>query len=378
MPPAARQGDVTVHGGTIAAGDPTVLINGMPAARQGDMHVCPIATGAVPHVGGPVAVGAPTVFIGGMPAARVGDPCMCTGPPDTIAAGEQTVQVRSGGNPVMIGGGGQVQIGGSGPVVIGGGTVSGRGGTRSGAGRQGAVASAVAAGANFPGDSEKGEHWIQFRFEDAAGRHVVGVPYELQGPDDNEYSGWLQGGGLVYEGNLSDGRGTATVKQLSGAEWSTDEARPGDEVTVTATAKGFDDGTPATVQIKEVPVEGGSASVVKEMETSVRKEEVEVTWTYTYDGVSGGASDATDGEGGILPGYVAEVRVDGYPLTRVTGVLTYKDDLRIQLRRKTDGEALCRRPYRLKFSNGEVRNGTSDRNGWIEEKDVPPGRYQFV
>ena len=47
---------------------------GMPAARIGDMHVCPLVTGLVPHVGGPVLPpGGITVLIGGMPAARVGD-----------------------------------------------------------------------------------------------------------------------------------------------------------------------------------------------------------------------------------------------------------------------------------------------------------------
>ena len=378
MPPAARQGDVTVHGGTIVAGDPTVLINGMPAARQGDMHLCPMCTGTVPHVGGPVAIGASTVLINGMPAARVGDVCTCTGPPDTIAAGEPTVQVRSGGNPVMVGGGGHVMIGGSGPVMIGGGTASGDGGGESGAGRQGAVVSALAADATSPEETNKEEHWLEFRFEDGAGNVVGGVPYELEDPEGETTTGWLHGGGLLREGNLSAGRGTARVKQLSGAEWSTDEARPGDEVTVSATAKGIDDGTRATVQIKEVPVESISASVVEEIETDVRGEEVEVAWTFTYEDVEGASRDTTGSEGGILPGYVAEVRIDGYPLSSVTGVLTCKDDLRIQLRRKTDGEALAGRQYRLKFSNGEVRTGTSDRNGWIEEKDVPPGTYRFV
>ena len=68
------------------------------AARTGDMHVCPMLTGTVPHVGGPVMPpGCPTVMIGGMPAARVGDMCVCTGPPDTIAAGSGTVMI--GGMP---------------------------------------------------------------------------------------------------------------------------------------------------------------------------------------------------------------------------------------------------------------------------------------
>ena len=71
----------------------------MPAAaRTGDMHTCPLSNGPVPHVGGPVLPpGCPTVLIGGMPAARVGDMLVCTGPPDTIAAGSGTVMI--GGMP---------------------------------------------------------------------------------------------------------------------------------------------------------------------------------------------------------------------------------------------------------------------------------------
>ena len=68
------------------------------AARVGDMHVCPMLTGVVPHVGGPVLPpGCPTVLIGGMPAARVGDMLVCTGPPDSIVAGSATVMI--GGTP---------------------------------------------------------------------------------------------------------------------------------------------------------------------------------------------------------------------------------------------------------------------------------------
>ncbi len=62
-----------------------------PAARMGDMHVCPMVTGVVPHVGGPVALGVPTVLIGKMPAATVGKMCVCVGPPDVIALGSFTV-----------------------------------------------------------------------------------------------------------------------------------------------------------------------------------------------------------------------------------------------------------------------------------------------
>ena len=71
---------------------------GAAAARINDMHICPMVTGTVPHVGGPILpAGEPTVLIGGMPAARVGDMATCSGPPDTIVAGSGTVLI--GGMP---------------------------------------------------------------------------------------------------------------------------------------------------------------------------------------------------------------------------------------------------------------------------------------
>jgi len=69
-----------------------------PAARIGDMHICPMVTVLVPHVGGPiVGPGVPTVLIGNMPAAVMGDMCTCAGPPDTIILGSSTVLI--GGKP---------------------------------------------------------------------------------------------------------------------------------------------------------------------------------------------------------------------------------------------------------------------------------------
>ena len=73
-----------------------------PAARIGDMHVCPMVTPGtppVPHVGGPIAgPGAMTVLIGGMPAAKIGDSGVCVGPPDSIVMASTTVMVM--GSPV--------------------------------------------------------------------------------------------------------------------------------------------------------------------------------------------------------------------------------------------------------------------------------------
>ena len=66
-----------------------------PAARVTDMHTCPtVEPGPVPHVGGPILpAGEPTVLIGFVPAARKGDLCVCVGPPDSIVVGSPTVLI---------------------------------------------------------------------------------------------------------------------------------------------------------------------------------------------------------------------------------------------------------------------------------------------
>lgn len=69
-----------------------------PAARAGDMHICPMQTPGlppIPHVGGPIIPpGSSTVLIGGMPAACVGDYALCVGTPDQIIKGSATVWIE--------------------------------------------------------------------------------------------------------------------------------------------------------------------------------------------------------------------------------------------------------------------------------------------
>ncbi len=64
-----------------------------PAARMSDMHVCTLSSGPTPHVGGPVLAGDPTVLIAFLPAARVGDQAICVGPPDVISKGATNVLI---------------------------------------------------------------------------------------------------------------------------------------------------------------------------------------------------------------------------------------------------------------------------------------------
>ena len=96
MPMAARMSDQTSHGTPLAPGpgSVTVLIGGQPAWRAlSDTHTCPLTTGVVPHVGGVVTKGSTTVLINNLPAARQGDIITEAGPPNTIAVGCPTVVI---------------------------------------------------------------------------------------------------------------------------------------------------------------------------------------------------------------------------------------------------------------------------------------------
>ena len=96
MPIAARVGDMTAHGTPLGpgTGSSNVLIGGMPAWRAtADFHACPLVSGVVPHVGGVVTVGSTSVIINNLPAARQGDMIVESGPPNSIIMGCPTVMI---------------------------------------------------------------------------------------------------------------------------------------------------------------------------------------------------------------------------------------------------------------------------------------------
>ena len=89
-------GDSTSHGTPLGPGpgSTNVLIGGMPAWRAtADTHTCPLSNGPAPHVGGVVAVGSVTVLINNLPAVRQGDLIVEAGPPNSIVIGCPTVMI---------------------------------------------------------------------------------------------------------------------------------------------------------------------------------------------------------------------------------------------------------------------------------------------
>lgn len=194
---------------------------GKPAARVGDMHVCPMVDGVKPHVGGPVLpAGVPNVLIGGMPAAAMGDMCTCVGAPDVIVMGSTGVMI--GGRPAarmgdMTAHGGSVVLGCF-TVLIG--EVAGSGGSAGGAGGGNAIGAdgstagaaqakditnaqslkkAAQSGAATAEKKEKENYTAKYKLKDDAGKAVADKKYEITTSDGKVHDGKTNANGETQQ-----------------------------------------------------------------------------------------------------------------------------------------------------------------------------------
>jgi uncharacterized Zn-binding protein involved in type VI secretion len=345
--PAARMGDPTAHGGVIMMGFPMVLIGGMPAARMGDMHVCPMLTPGlppIPHVGGPVMLGSPMVLIGGMPAARMGDMAMCVGPPSTILMGCPTVLIGEGGSGSASGGGG--------------------GSAAAAAAAAGAATAKGSAGESF----SKIEHWVEFQFTDKAGNPVSGLPYKFTDPDSKESLGILRPDGRVARDGMKKGNCKVVLMSVYDAKWSKSTAKVGDTVKLAAKTEGFENGIPATLQIYKRDLTGPDV-VIKEIEVKVQSDKVENEWVYT---LSTDDKKTAGEEQYSSPEYYFEVLVKNFKAR--SGLLYLEDYIEIELRDE-NGKPRANEEYILFLPDGSVRKGKLDGSGKKKEEKVPSGSY---
>ena len=214
---------------------------GKPAARVGDMHMCPMVTPGVPpipHVGGPILPpGMPTVLIGGMPAATMGNMCVCTGPPDSIVLG--SIGVLIGGKPAarmgdMCAHGGTIIVGfptvligeinPPSPPSMSGAGAAGMGGaispevanqmmqkagssTMQNIMNQQALLQAAENGNELAERTDKKDFTAQFTLLDDAGKAVANVQYEIVTNDGKKITGKTDGSGktsVVSEYTVAD------------------------------------------------------------------------------------------------------------------------------------------------------------------------------
>ncbi len=220
---------------------------GKPAARVGDMHMCPMVTPGVPpipHVGGPLLPpGVPNVLIGGMPAAVMGGMAVCTGPPDSIILGSTGVFIsgmpaaRMGdscahggmiamGLPTVLIGEmmpGAPQMAMAGPaVVLGAQPGTSKGLSESASVQVLAMTAAASRGAPFcemcteepeeepapqqPASTAPKSAWLEIAVVDRDGKPMPAEPYRLELPDGTVKEGVLDGSGKLRLEGIDPGK----------------------------------------------------------------------------------------------------------------------------------------------------------------------------
>jgi uncharacterized Zn-binding protein involved in type VI secretion len=336
-------GDMTVHGGSVVVGFPMVLIGGQPAARVGDMHVCPMVTPGVPpipHVGGPVMPpGAVTVLIGGQPAACVGDMATCTGPPDSIAPpGCPTVLIAQGGG--------------------------GGGGGGAGSGGEASLDTGSAAEAAEPGES----HFLDVKVVDKGGFPITGLKYSIKTPDNRTETGLLTG--KIKRSGTEEGDHEISLRGIVDAQWSAKNAKVGDKVKMTAKTVGIESGEKAELRIfiKDSNFADRQFETIK---TKVESDKIEEEWELQVDEKLVKDQDGKKSKNYSSPSFYFVATVAG--IQQRSGSLKYKDWIEIEAR-DDDDQPISRAKYTAYLPNGSVKKGNLDRDGYAKLEDVPPGK----
>lgn len=348
--PAARMGDTTAHGGTVTLGNPMVMIGKMPASALGDMHVCPMCTGPVPHVGGPITLGSMGVLVGKKPAARLSDMTVCVGPPSMPALGCMTVLIGEAGS-----------------------------GSQAGSAASAAAAAAAKTGSPtaidpFPlSESSPGteNHYLECEVTDSAGKPLGGVKYTLTDPDGKVIVGVTSREGRIYHsGYAKAGSFKLEVKGISEARWSKDLAKMGDSVKLSAKADGFEDGQEAWLAVFE---ETGPNlyQLARMLKTRVSGKKVEADWTV---GEKDGSAPAPGGDAPKVLGYHFMAYIEGD--IGVAPTLPIQDVLEIEVKDE-EGKAVKDLEYEITLADESVKKGKTDGSGKVKLEKVPSGPAQL-
>lgn len=340
--PAARVGDQMAHGGVITGpGVPLVLIGGMPASVMGDMQTCPMVNPGVPpppHVGGNIIATCVSVLIGGKPAARMGDTGICAGPPSAIVAGCPT-------------------------VLIGDGPPGGGGGAGGGA-KESAKAAAVEVAEN---------HYLDVKFVDKGGKPITGVKYSTKAPDGERAEGPLTG--KIKKTGVKEGDHEITLKAIVKAQWSVDKAEVGEKVKLIVETAGIESGEIATMEIF-IKDNNFADHLLTTIESQVKSDKIEEEWELKINEELVGDQESKEQKGGYSsPSFFFKVTSDG--VSSRSGILTYKDYIELELKDEED-KPVKGAKYMVYLSNGVIKEGTLDDNGYAKVEGIPPGKVEVT
>ncbi len=369
--PAARTTDkaltcndpVDLPVGTVIATG-TVLINSLPAAKQGDKIIA-VDTHIimVPSPGGPVPTPIPHPFMGtidgglsssvkimGQPAATVNS--TATNTPSHIPQGGPFQKPPSNKGEIMMG---------SPNVLIG----NGGGGSGSGSGGEGE------AEVETTSVEAKEGHYLDAKFVDKGGKPITGLKYSIKTPDNKQVEGTLTG--QIKKGGLEEGDHEISLMTITKAAWSAREARNGEKVKMQTETVGFDDGEKVKFEVWERDINQADKKIAAKSDIELSGGKAEAEWKYNWpeeDADTRNLQDKLDRY--YAPKFYFTVKVG--PCQARSAILEYKDYIEITFKDEY-GKPAKNAKYRVFLPNGEIREGTLNDNGYAKVENVPPGPW---
>lgn len=166
-------------------------------------------------------------------------------------------------------------------------------------------------------------------------------------------------------------------------EWDRKVARRDDIVTLTVEFEsGVTDDTDAVVTILEYDRDGNHDPVTNFM-TTVKNSKIEIKWKYEYhedtDEIPTEAELSKYGRNYNPPEYFFIVLVNGVFLGRAqeSGLLEFQDEMHLQFFDE-DGKPRESHKIEVYLPDGKMKEFTTDSNGRIDTRDLPPGPVYFI
>lgn len=164
--------------------------------------------------------------------------------------------------------------------------------------------------------------------------------------------------------------------------WSTDEARRGDLVTISATLENVISHTEVKVIVYEHDGDGAHDKIA-ELPTQVLNEKIKLTWEYQYtedtDDILTEDELGRYGESYNPPEYFFTVKLaeSEFGKKQESGLLRFKDFIDVFVK-WNDGTPISEGRYRLRLPNGTELDDILDEDGHLRIDDTDPGPFEFL
>jgi len=173
------------------------------------------------------------------------------------------------------------------------------------------------------------------------------------------------------------------VIYLRKMEWDRKVVKRNDTVKLTIEFEsGVTDETDATVSILEYDRDGNHDPVTSFMKT-VKNQKIEIEWAYEYqedaDEIPTDAELKKYGREYNPPEYFFTVLVNGVLIGREqeSGLLEFEDELHLQFFDE-DGKPYNNHTIEVYLPDGQIKEFTTDSNGHIDTRELPPGPAYFL